>query len=131
MKFRIISNRGGESLPAKPKPVVFLAKTRDWLRAFPDKAKQQAGNELNELQQGRLPSDWKPMPNVGAGALEIRVHKPHEHRVICIAKFPEAIYVLNAFEKKTQKTPKKELDLARRSYAEIKNIQKQRNKTEL
>ncbi len=60
------------------------------------------------------------MASVGQGAIEIRIHKPHEHRVIYAAKFEDAVYVLHAFEKKTQKTPEKDLKIARAAYAEIK-----------
>jgi phage-related protein len=59
------------------------------------------------------------MPSVCPGATEIRIHRPHEHRVIYIAQFPEAIYVLHVFSKKTQQTLKKDIDTARSAYAEI------------
>jgi phage-related protein len=60
------------------------------------------------------------MTGVGPGTIEIRIHEPHEHRVIYVAKFEDVVYVLHAFEKKTQKTPEKDLKLARSAYAEIK-----------
>ena len=59
------------------------------------------------------PSDWKSMPEIGAGVREIRVHTSLEHRVIYIAKFDEGVYVLHAFEKKTRRTAKGDIDLAR------------------
>jgi len=65
------------------------------------------------------------MTDIGPGAIEIRVHEPHEHRVICVQKFAEAVYVLHCFEKKTQKTTKLEIGIARKAYAQIKNFQKQ------
>jgi phage-related protein len=64
------------------------------------------------------------MPSVAVGAKEIRIRKPHEHRVIYIAQFPEAIYVLSAFEKKTQQTPQRYIDAARQAYAEIQRRRK-------
>lgn len=60
------------------------------------------------------------MPSIGPGAVEIRIHDPHEHRVVYVAKFADAVYVLHAFEKKTQKTAQKDLDIARTAYAERK-----------
>lgn len=60
------------------------------------------------------------MPSIGPGAVEIRIHDPHEHRVVYVAKFADAVYVLHAFEKKTQKTAEKDLDIARTAYAELK-----------
>jgi phage-related protein len=70
--------------------------------------------------------DWKPMPTVGIGVREIRVHARGEYRVIYVAKFPESIYVLHAFQKKTQRTPQREIDIAR---ARFRALIEQRKKT--
>jgi phage-related protein len=72
-----------------------------------------------QWQNGLDPADWKPMQTVGPGVKEIRIHRPHEHRVIYVAQFPEAVYVLSAFEKKTQETPDRYLDAARRAYGKV------------
>jgi len=56
------------------------------------------------------------MPIVGPGIREIRIHTGLEHRVFYIAKFTEGIYVLHAFEKRTQKTLKRDLDLVRERF---------------
>ena len=80
---------------------------------FPDAARQVAGFQLWRVQSGLEPNDWKPMPSVGAAVQEIRIHTGAEHRVFYIAKFAEAVYVLHAFEKRTQRTPREDLDLAR------------------
>lgn len=69
-----------------------------------------------------MPEDWKPMGLVGPGAIEIRIHQPHEFRVIYVAKFAEAIYVLHSFEKKTRKTSQNDIEKARAAYAEIKKM---------
>ena len=74
---------------------------------------------MNFVQQGLLPSDWKPVKGVGRGALEIRIHVLGEWRVIFVARFSDAVYVLHAFQKKTQKTRKEDIDLARKRYREI------------
>jgi phage-related protein len=66
-----------------------------------------------------MPSDFNPMPAVGSGAYEIRVHLLGEWRVIYIAKFEEVVYVLHAFQKKTQSTRKEDIELARRRYRQI------------
>jgi phage-related protein len=71
------------------------------------------------VQQGLTPSDWKPLPSVGPGVMEIRIHTGTEHRVFYVSKFAEAVYVLHAFEKKTQKTPRRDLDLARARLSEL------------
>lgn len=96
------------------------------LKAFPAIARRKAGYELGQIQLGEEPSDWKAMVGVGAGAVEIRIHEPHEHRVIYVAKFAEAVYVLHAFEKKTQQTPEKEIRLAREAYAEVQRQHKEK-----
>jgi phage-related protein len=68
------------------------------------------------VQQGLDPNDWKPMPGVGAGAREIRIRTGLDHRVLYVATFVEAVYVIHAFEKKTRKTPGHDLQLARERF---------------
>ncbi len=82
------------------------------LRAFPADARRDAGFELRRVQQGLDPDDWKPIPSVGPGVREIRIHTGLEHRVLYIATFAEAVYVLHAFEKRTRKTPTHDRQLA-------------------
>ena len=89
------------------------------LRGFPNEAREVAGYQLFQVQQGLDPADWKSMPTVGPGVREIRVHNQGEHRVIYVAKFEEAIYVLHAFEKKTQKSRRADVEVARRRFREI------------
>jgi phage-related protein len=89
------------------------------LTTFPDIVKQAAGYQLHLIQQGLDPDDWKPMQSIGAGVREIRVHADGEHRIIYIAKFEEGVYVLHAFQKKGQKTTKKDLDIARMRLREV------------
>jgi phage-related protein len=71
------------------------------------------------VQQGLRPTDWKPIPEVGAGVEEIRIHTTQEHRVLYVARFEEAVYVLHGFEKKTQKTPKREIETASSRWREL------------
>ncbi len=61
--------------------------------------------EVYLVQQGQEPSDWKPMPAVGPGVREIRIHSEGEYRVFYVASFAEGVYVLHSFQKKTQRTP--------------------------
>ena len=98
------------------KPVVWLADSREQLSGFPDLALRVAGFELWEVQQGKEPSDWKPMPSVGLGVREIRVRAGGAFRVFYVARFAEAVYVLHAFQKKAQKTPKPDIELARSRF---------------
>lgn len=88
----------------------------DDLRAFPPDERNEAGYQLEKVQAGEEPSDWKPMPSVGPGVCELRIRSGREHRVFYVAKFEEAVYVLHAFENKSQKTPREDIDLGRRRY---------------
>jgi phage-related protein len=101
------------------RPIHWLGSSLDDIRAMPEDARRDIGVELTLVQGGDLPTDWKPIRGVGAGVMEIRVHRPGEFRVIYVAKFAEAVYVLHAFGKKSQKTPKADLDLAKRRYAQM------------
>lgn len=103
------------------KPVTFHGDSLERLRDFPDEARREAGHELHEVQKGHDPSDWKAMPTIGAGVREIRIRNATgAYRVIYIATFADAIHVLHAFEKKTQKTARRELDLAAARLRQIK-----------
>jgi phage-related protein len=103
----------------KMKPLKFVGSSLDDLRNFPDEARRAAGFELHAVQSGLEPCDWMPMQIVGSGVKEIRVHLLGEWRVIYIAKLHEAIYVLHAFQKKTRKTSRQDIDLARQRYKQI------------
>lgn len=93
-----------------------MGRSREIVRRFPKATRQQAGRQLFEVQKGFFPDDWKPMPSIGAGVIEIGLHRPHEHRVVYVSKFGEAIYVLHAFEKKSQRTARREIEVARKAY---------------
>lgn len=86
------------------------------MQAFPRDARRLAGFQLRQVQQGREPSDWKPIATIGPGVCEIRIHTAVEHRVCYVVKFAEAIYVLHAFEKRTRKTSQRDVELARQRY---------------
>ncbi|MBF0143412.1 MAG: type II toxin-antitoxin system RelE/ParE family toxin [Magnetococcales bacterium] len=101
------------------KPVKFIDTAKDDLSSFSPEARRVAGFNLWRVQNGRMPSDWKPMPAVGAGAMEIRIHVEGAWRVIYVAKFDDAVYVLHAFRKKTQKTSQEDIALAVRRYRQI------------
>ncbi len=99
--------------PATSKPIHFLGDSREALRDFPDDARYSAGTELRAVQTGLDPSDWKPIKTVGAGVREIRIREASgAFRVIYLATLPDRVLVLHAFQKKTQQTPQKDIDLA-------------------
>ena len=103
------------------KPIIWLGDSRQRIRAFPEDAREVAGFQLWRVQRGLEPNDWKPMPGVGLGVQEIRIHTDAEHRVLYVAKFAEAVYVLHAFEKRAQRTPMKDLDLAALRFRALVN----------
>ena len=108
------------------KPIDWLGDSLRRVRAFSKPVRQQVGFELEMVQHGMEPSDWKPMPSIGPGVREIRVHADGEHRVFYSANFKYGIYVLNAFVKKAQKTPESVIRLARARYQEALRREKGR-----
>lgn len=110
------------------KPIEWVRSSRSALKKFPDDARYQAGSELFRVQEGKTPTDWKPMPSVGAGVMEIRIHLQNEYRVLYVAKFEEAIYVLHCFKKKTRKTVQHDIEIARSAYAEAQRSHKAQTK---
>jgi len=101
------------------KPLNFVGSSLDDLRNFPDEARRAAGFELRAVQNGLEPSGWRPMQIVGPGVNEIRIHVLGEWRVIYIAKLRDAVYVLHAFQKKTQKKSRSDIDLARQRFRHV------------
>ncbi|MGH8562875.1 MAG: type II toxin-antitoxin system RelE/ParE family toxin [Gammaproteobacteria bacterium] len=101
------------------KSLRFVGPSRDDLWAFPAEVRRAVGFELWQVQRGVLPSDWKPMPAVGPGAYEIRIHVLGEWRVLYVAKFSDAVYVLHAFHKQTKRTRHEDIELARKRYKAI------------
>ena len=103
-----------------PTPVEFLGSALDDLRAFPVSARREAGHQLDQVQNGHEPDDWKPMSTIGKGVREIRIRDAAgTFRLIYVVKFADAVYVLHCFQKKTQKTSKADLDLAAKRYLDL------------
>ena len=104
------------------KPVEFRGSALDDLRCFPLSARREAGFQIDLVQRGEMPDDWKPMPTIGQGVQEIRIRDvTGAFRVVYVAKFASAVYVLHCFQKKTQRTSKSDLELAERRYRELLN----------
>jgi phage-related protein len=103
------------------KGIKWLGDSLQAVREFGPKARGEAGHQLFRVQHGKEPEDWKPMSAIGMGVKEIRIHAENEYRVIYVAKFSDAVYVLHAFQKKTQRTPQKDIDLAASRYRELVN----------
>ncbi len=102
------------------KRLFFLGDTLEQIRTFPLEVRREIGVELRFVQQGIEPNNWKPMKSVGPGCREIRVKdESGAYRVIYVLQDANGIYVLNAFQKKSQKTPKHEIELASRRLKQI------------
>lgn len=93
--------------------VSFLGDSLKAIQAFPEEVRKLVGKQLRLVQWGKEPADWKPMTSVGPGVREIRVKHRGQWRVIYLVRSQEAVYVLHAFQKKTQKTAQRDLEKAR------------------
>lgn len=107
------------------KPVRFLGDSLKCLREFPDDARQDAGYQLDKVQKGGQPDDFKPMLSIGKGVEEIRVWDDSgTYRVIYTARMADAVYVLHAFQKRTQATSRQDINTARERYNQLMRMQK-------
>lgn len=99
------------------KPISFRGNSLDDLRQFPLDARREAGYQIDRVQNGLEPSDWKPMNSVGQGVKEIRIRDADgAFRVIYLAKLADAVHVLHCFQKKSEKTTEADIELARKRF---------------
>ena len=102
------------------KAVEFLGSSLDELRDFPLSARREAGYQIDKVQHGEEPDDWKPMKTIGTGVQEIRIQdESGAFRVIYIARLKDAVYILHCFQKKTPKTSAQDIALASKRYNEL------------
>jgi phage-related protein len=100
----------------KDKPINWVGTSKDDLCSFPEDAKRKAGLQMRAVQRGDSPVDFKPMPSIGKGVQEIRIRTEDAYRIFYVARFDEAVYVLHAFQKKTQKTTKQDIQVGQQRY---------------
>lgn len=99
---------------------MFVGDSLKRLREFPEAARQDAGYQLDKVQRGQQPDDFKPVPSIGKGVEEIRIWKESgTYRVIYTARMPDAVYVLHAFQKKTQATSRRDIEIARERLTQV------------
>jgi phage-related protein len=101
------------------KVITWVGSARDEIRDFPEEARRKAGLQLRAIQRGGEPTDFKPMSTVGKGVQEIRIRTENAYRIFYVARFAEAVYVLHAFQKKTQKTTKQDLEIGQQRYQQM------------
>jgi len=105
---------------AHSKPVEFLGNALNGLRDFPLSVRREAGYQIDKVQHGEEPDNWKPMKNIGAGVQEIRIQdEGGTFRVIYIARLKDAVYILHCFQKKTQRTSTPDIALASKRFNEL------------
>ncbi|MBY0502959.1 MAG: type II toxin-antitoxin system RelE/ParE family toxin [Bryobacteraceae bacterium] len=108
------------------KPLLWVGSSYSDLQAFPKDARREAGFQLGKVQTGIEPADWKPFDQVGTGTRELRIHEAGgTYRVMYVAKFEEAIYVLHCFQKKTQATRRQDLAIAEARYRAVASARKE------
>jgi len=94
--------------------VVWEGDSLEVIRRFPGPARQDLGAELRRLQTGDRPLNSRPMPSIGARVYELKEQDERAwYRVIYLAKIENRIYILHCFEKKSAKTGKSNLALAK------------------
>jgi phage-related protein len=102
------------------KPIEFRGSALDDLRSFPQTAMREAGYQLDRVQNGLPPDDAKAMPTIGTGVVELRIwDEAGTFRVMYVAKLADAIYVLHCFQKKTQQTSKRDIELAQKRLKDL------------
>ena len=111
------------------KLLAWIGSSLDDIRQFPQEAKRKAGLELRAIQRGQDPMDFRPMPAVGPGVQEIRIRARGAYRVFYVAKLEEVIYVLHAFQKKTQGTAKQDIEIGQQRYRIVQR--RQQSKAEI
>jgi phage-related protein len=103
------------------KPIEFVGDSLERLREFPPVARRMAGYQLDRVQRGLEPDDWKPMKAIGPGVREVRIReRAGAFRVIYLATLADRVAVLHAFQKKTQRTAKQDIDLAAKRFRELR-----------
>ena len=95
------------------KSIEFCGHTLRIIKDFPVLVRHEIGHQLDKVQRGLTPTDWKPMASVGKGTREIRIHERGQYRVIYLANYGNTVYVLHTFRKKTRKTRQSDIKLAR------------------
>jgi phage-related protein len=107
------------------KDIRWVGSSYEDLLACPKAARKEAGFQLGKVQAGLEPTDWKPFDEVGAGTREIRISDAKgTFRVMYVAKFEEAVYVLHCFQKRTQATSKQDKDIAAARYRAVVSARK-------
>jgi len=117
------------------RPVVWMGDSKKNIQDFPEGAQKLIGDELQLIQFGRMPKDAKPFKGVGSGIVEIALRYASDaYRVVTAVQLVAKVYVLHAFQKKSKKgaeTPKRDVDLIKKRYAEARELAYEHEKTKI
>ena len=101
------------------KKTVFCGHSLEAIKQFPEASRRATGHQLDRVQRGLDPLDWKAMPMIGNGVREIRIRNIGQYRVIYVATHYSSVYVLHAFQKKSQKTKRQDIQAARSAFRQL------------
>jgi len=102
------------------KEIRWVGSSLQGLLAFAQDMRREAGFQLGKVQCGLEPDDWKPLPEIGPGAREIRMRDASgAYRVVYVATFEEAVYVLHCFQKKEEKMSRTDKAIAEARYRAV------------
>jgi len=99
--------------------VVFEGNTLEIIRQLPVVIRHRAGYAIDQVQRNIEPENWKPFSSIGQGVREIRIQHGEQFRIIYIAKFENKVHILHVFQKKTQKTRKVDIDIAKSRFKDV------------
>lgn len=115
-------SRRNTNKPPKKANIEFVGSSLEDLRNWPKEAKMEAGYQLDNVQRGNPPDDWKPMKSVGLGVREIRIEESDRAwRVMYVHKIEDTVHVLHCFQKSSQKTERSDIDIAKKRLKAIKH----------
>ena len=103
----------------KLKPITWLGNSKEVIRSWPEMTRKRAGEELFRLQIGSEPLHWRSMKSVGRGVREIKISEGGQQRVFYLTRRNEGVFILHAFEKRTRRTAKSEIDLGKQRLKSI------------
>lgn len=108
----------------RERPIAWLGDSLARLRTAPAEIRSDVGYQLDLVQRGEMPADFRPMPDVGPGTMEIRVHGENEFRVFYVARFDESVYVRHCFVKRTRTTRRADIELGKQRYAAMLEVRR-------
>jgi phage-related protein len=112
-------------------PVAWEGNSREVFMSFPETVKHNFGFYLWQLQEGESPTNYRPLPSVGAGVYELRDQDERAwYRVVYLSRINNVIHVLHCFEKKSRQMPKRDFEKARQRLKVVKAHLAQEKKLE-